>query len=105
MIRFITYRNFPLLDVQIERDYRRRCNGGAVAVLAEIEEVEFVGSLRRVRRGSRRSRDWLLSLAREVDALAKTPETPPSRPSSSRLIAANATHRTAGKARFRGGRR
>ncbi len=102
MRRFVTYRNFPLLDLQIEQAYRRRCDGGAVAVLADIEDVASLGSLREARRRCKRSRNWLRRLAWEMDALTKKPDRDARRRSSSRLVVANATHRdlsTTGKTR------
>jgi hypothetical protein len=89
MIRLVTYRNFPVLDVQIERAYRRRRRiTRDVVFLDVINEFSVITSLGKVRRWSR-SRDWLRKLARAVDALDGAGSI--SERTSSRLVAANAT--------------
>lgn len=95
MIRFVTYRNFPILDLQIEEAYRRRYGAREVVFLEDVDDIAVLKSLREARRRSNRSRDWLRRLAREVDALAQTPDPTARRRPSSRLVAANAPPRTA----------
>lgn len=91
MIRFVTYRNFPLLDLQIEEAYRRRCDASAFAVLADIEDVAIPGKRREERCRSKRSRDWVRQLALELYALSKAGRGAPRAPSPG-LVAA--TRRT-----------
>lgn len=102
MIRFVTYSNFPLLDLQIEEAYRRRCNGTAVAYVADIDAFSLVRPHRQSRRRTKRSRDWLRRLAWEVYALSST-DREAARRCPSCLIAANTANAAemAGKPRQR----
>jgi hypothetical protein len=87
MIRLVTYRNFPVLDVQIERAYRRRRLSRDVVFLDDVSAFSALRSFGNSRR-SARSREWLRKLACAIDALdgkRTRLETAPSR-----LVRANA---------------
>jgi hypothetical protein len=88
MIRLVTYRNFPLRDMQMEQAYRRRRVAGEIIILQEINEIAIGASSGESRRRKGRSHDWLRRLARAVDALATHPETPVRRCG---LVAANSS--------------
>ncbi len=71
MIRLVTYRNLPLLDLQMEDAYRRRRIAGEFLFLEQIDEIPVVSA-----RGKRAvrfagSRHWLRRLQRAMDALAQ----------------------------------
>ncbi len=93
MIRFVTYRNFPLIDLQIEAAYRRRCRATAVTLIEDLEGVRILGSLPEPRRRNQ-SRDWLRQLVTDMDALSERGANIPAtrRRHPSRLVAANESH-------------
>jgi hypothetical protein len=72
MIRLVTYRNFPLVDLQIERAYQRRCSndGEPCRRLASDDEEELWRELREMRHNARRNSEWLRELAIEVQTLS-----------------------------------
>jgi hypothetical protein len=71
MIRLITFRNFPLLDLQIERAYRRRCNDGEKDyAFVETIDDELLWLVREAQARRRNNKDWLRELARQIDALS-----------------------------------
>lgn len=72
MIRLVTFRNFPLVDLQIERAYQRRCanDGDACRCLASDDEEELWREIRAMRMHTRRNREWLHELEREVRTLS-----------------------------------
>jgi hypothetical protein len=71
MIRLITFRNFPLVDLQIERAYRRRC-GDEEKDYAFVETIddELLWMVRQARLRRRQDSDWLRELARQIDTLS-----------------------------------
>jgi hypothetical protein len=73
MIRLVTYRNFPLLDLQIQEAYRRRRIAGEFVFLEQIDGA-ILGSRGQSAGRFANSRDWLRRLERAVDALAQNSE-------------------------------
>ncbi len=76
MIRFVTQRNFPLVDLQIEQAYRRRRICRDIDFLSELEDRQAFESFAGARSRGRHSREWLRRLAKAVDALTKVPDGP-----------------------------
>lgn len=72
MIRLVTFQNFPLVDLQIERAYQRRCanDGDPCRCLASEDEEELWRAIREMRMHTRRNKDWLHKLEREVETLS-----------------------------------
>jgi hypothetical protein len=72
MIRLITPQNFPYLDRQIERAYRRRCQADdQPCACVEIADDEMLlRMIREARKRSRRRNEWMRRLAREVSTLS-----------------------------------
>ena len=72
MIRLITPQNFPYLDRQIERAYRRRCQADErpCACIEIAEDEMLLRMIREARKRSRRRDEWLSRLAREVSTLS-----------------------------------
>ena len=72
MIRLITFRNFPLVDHQIERAYRRRC-GVEQEDYALVETIgdETLWMVREARLCRRQNTDWLRELAKQIDTLSR----------------------------------
>lgn len=75
MIRLVTLRNFPLVDLQIERAYRRRCaDKESFCAFAEtVDDDALLWALRESRIRARRDSDWLTQLAQEVALLSAKP--------------------------------
>lgn len=75
MIRLVTLRNFPLVDLQIKRAYRRRCaDDETMCAFAEaIGDDDLLWALNMSRRRSLRDSDWLNQLAEEVAILSAKP--------------------------------
>lgn len=69
MIRLVTLRNFPLVDLQIERAYQRRCSdeGGFSGPYVD-DDLWWI--MREARLRARRNREWLRELEQEVDSLS-----------------------------------
>lgn len=75
MIRPVTLRNFPLVDLQIERAYRRRCADDETfcAFADAVGDDALLCALREARLRSRQDRDWLKELAQELAILSGKP--------------------------------
>jgi hypothetical protein len=73
MIRLVTYRNFPLLDLQMEEAYRRRRIAGEFVFLERIDGA-ILGAPGQSPERFANSQDWLRRLERAVDALAQNSE-------------------------------
>jgi hypothetical protein len=100
MIRLVTYRNFPLLDLQMQEAYRRRRIAGEFVFLEQIDGA-ILGSRGQSAGRFANSRDWLRRLERAVDALAQNSEAlAGGRRNACGLFAANASPRR-GKRRKR----
>lgn len=74
MIRLVTYRNLPLLDLQMEDAYRRRRIAGEFLFLEQIDAFPVFSAPGRQGGRFASSRHWLLRLQRAVDALAQDSE-------------------------------
>jgi hypothetical protein len=71
MIRLITFRNFPLIDLQIEEAYRRRCEDERNdRAFVETIDDELLWLVREARLRRRQKHDWLQDLARQIETLS-----------------------------------
>jgi len=80
MIHFITQENLRLLDSQIERAYRRRCDnrdsGASCAFMRDLaNDVAFLRAVRDAQRRVEENTTWLRRLASDVAELAKQTDT------------------------------
>jgi hypothetical protein len=91
MIHIVTQRNFPILDLQIEEAYRRRCQNARSRACAciSIETAMLLSALDNRSRPSDRGFEWLNRLALAMDRLAHPTKRRRSSPRMTGVVAAN----------------
>ena len=101
MLRFVTIKNVALLESQLERAWRRRCDA-VCDYLEEMEDEALLKVLHDRRKRAEKSREWLRRLALEMDALSEKPLEPSTRRRRASQTRASTDHALKS---IRGGRR